>query len=209
MLGMQTVRPGATLATMQDVWDYYRADLHGVDVQIRKHVDSDVPLINQVALYILTSGGKRIRPLLLVVSARLMGYDDAMDDMLSLAGVVEYIHAATLLHDDVLDVFDGRDRFGEAPPYIGDYLRRDFRCEFTIIDAVCKERLIDGVSYPLCLELDYPSVPFPYPCWGHLRRFFSGYSKYLWGTDSLATKRILTLFLFCRVEVEGQLPCHL
>lgn len=130
MLGMQTVRPGAALATMQDVWDYYRADLHGVDVRIQKHVDSDVLLINQVALYILTSGGKRIRPLLLLISGRLTGYDDSLDDALTLAGVVEYIHAATLLHDDVLD--DAALRRGKDPAHalwgnrvtilVGDYL---------------------------------------------------------------------------------------
>ena len=88
---------------MQDVWDFYRTDLRDVDLSIEKHVDSGVPLINQVALYILTSGGKRIRPLLLMISARLSGFDGPADQAVTLASAVEYIHAATLLHDDVLD----------------------------------------------------------------------------------------------------------
>jgi octaprenyl-diphosphate synthase len=127
---MQIGRPGTALITMQDVWDYYRADLQGVDLQIQKHVDSDVPLINQVALYILTSGGKRIRPLLLMISARLSGYDAPGDQAVMLASAVEYIHAATLLHDDVLD--EAALRRGKNPAHalwgnratilVGDYL---------------------------------------------------------------------------------------
>lgn len=127
---MQTGRPGAALGTMQDVWEYYRADLNGVDLQIEKHVDSDVPLINQVALYILTSGGKRIRPLLLMIASRL-GRDEApVEHAVTLASAVEYIHAATLLHDDVLD--EAALRRGKDPAHalwgnratilVGDYL---------------------------------------------------------------------------------------
>jgi octaprenyl-diphosphate synthase len=115
---------------MQDVWDFYRADLHGVESHIQKYVDSGVPLINQVALYILTSGGKRIRPLLMLISARLNGYDAPGDQAVTLASAIEYIHAATLLHDDVLD--DASLRRGKDPAHalwgnratilVGDYL---------------------------------------------------------------------------------------
>jgi octaprenyl-diphosphate synthase len=127
---MQADRPGVALATMQDVWDFYRADLQGVESHIQKHVDSGVPLINQVALYILTSGGKRIRPLLMMISARLNGYDAPGDQAVTLASAIEYIHAATLLHDDVLD--DASLRRGKDPAHalwgnratilVGDYL---------------------------------------------------------------------------------------
>ena len=127
---MQADRPGVALATMQDVWDFYRADLHGVESHIQKYVDSGVPLINQVALYILTSGGKRIRPLLMMISARLNGYDAPGDQAVTLASAIEYIHAATLLHDDVLD--DASLRRGKDPAHalwgnratilVGDYL---------------------------------------------------------------------------------------
>ncbi len=127
---MQADRPGVALATMQDVWDFYRADLQGVESHIQKHVDSGVPLINQVALYILTSGGKRIRPLLMMIAARLNGYDAPGDQAVTLASAIEYIHAATLLHDDVLD--DASLRRGKDPAHalwgnratilVGDYL---------------------------------------------------------------------------------------
>jgi len=115
---------------MQDVWDFYRTDLREVDLSIEKYVDSGVPLINQVALYILTSGGKRIRPLLLMISARVSGFDAPADQAVTLASAVEYIHAATLLHDDVLD--DATLRRGKDPAHavwgnratilVGDYL---------------------------------------------------------------------------------------
>ncbi|MFZ5861949.1 MAG: polyprenyl synthetase family protein [Nitrospirota bacterium] len=115
---------------MQDVWDFYRTDLREVDLSIEKYVDSGVPLINQVALYILTSGGKRIRPLLLMISARVSGFEGPSDQTVTLASAVEYIHAATLLHDDVLD--DATLRRGKDPAHavwgnratilVGDYL---------------------------------------------------------------------------------------
>lgn len=89
------------LHTMTDVWDAYKADLEGVEDQIRRHLDSSVTLVNSVAAHILSSGGKRIRPLLLLLSARLCG--NASADPQSLGSLVEFIHTATLLHDDVVD----------------------------------------------------------------------------------------------------------
>jgi octaprenyl-diphosphate synthase len=91
----------STIQTMADVWEAYREELQGVEDQVRKNLDSKVALVNTVAAHILSSGGKRIRPLLLLLSARLCGYADKAD--LLLASLVEYIHTATLLHDDVVD----------------------------------------------------------------------------------------------------------
>ena len=91
----------STLRTMADVWDAYRTELDGVDDHIRKNLDSSVTLVNTVAAHILSSGGKRIRPLLLLLSARLCG--DTSSDPQSLGSLVEFIHTATLLHDDVVD----------------------------------------------------------------------------------------------------------
>jgi octaprenyl-diphosphate synthase len=96
----------SSLQTMADVWDAYRGELDGVERQIQKNLDSSVALVNTVAAHILSSGGKRIRPLLLVLSSRLCGY--AGSDDLRLASLVEYIHTATLLHDDVVDDADLR-----------------------------------------------------------------------------------------------------
>jgi octaprenyl-diphosphate synthase len=95
-----------SIHTMTDVWDAYRGELEGVEDQIHKNLDSTVGLVNTVAGHILNSGGKRIRPLLLVLSARLCGYTG--QDVFALASLIEYIHTATLLHDDVVDDADLR-----------------------------------------------------------------------------------------------------
>lgn len=96
----------STVHTMADVWDAYREELDGVEDQVRKHLDSSVALVNTVAAHILSSGGKRVRPLLLLLCARLCGYRD--NDHHILGSLVEYIHTATLLHDDVVDDADLR-----------------------------------------------------------------------------------------------------
>jgi len=96
----------STLRTMTDVWATYRTELHSVDDHIRLNLDSSVTLVNTVAAHILSSGGKRIRPLLLLLSARLCG--DTSSDPHRLGSLVEFIHTATLLHDDVVDDADLR-----------------------------------------------------------------------------------------------------
>ncbi|HEV8540267.1 MAG TPA: polyprenyl synthetase family protein [Nitrospiraceae bacterium] len=103
---MKTGPATSALRTMADVWEAYRDDLEEVEDQVRKNLDSSVALVNTVAAHILSSGGKRIRPLLLLLSSRLCGY--AGKDDLILASLVEYIHTATLLHDDVVDDADLR-----------------------------------------------------------------------------------------------------
>jgi len=64
----------SSIQTMTDVWEAYRGELEGVEEQIHKNLNSSVTLVNTVAAHILNSGGKRIRPLLLLLSARLCGY---------------------------------------------------------------------------------------------------------------------------------------
>jgi len=76
-------------------------DLRRVELQFREDLTSKVPLIRKVGEYVLASGGKRIRPMLVLLSARLAGYQG--DAHIGLASVVEFIHTATLLHDDVVD----------------------------------------------------------------------------------------------------------
>ena len=95
-----------TLHTMADVWDVYREELDGVEEQVRKNLDSSVALVNTVAAHILSSGGKRIRPLFVLLSAHLCGY--AGRDHHVVGSLVEFIHTATLLHDDVVDDADLR-----------------------------------------------------------------------------------------------------
>lgn len=76
-------------------------DLARVDALIRARLDSDVALVRQVAQYIVASGGKRLRPALLLLSCGALGYRG--NARIALAAVVEFIHTATLLHDDVVD----------------------------------------------------------------------------------------------------------
>src|SRR2546422_872654 len=116
------------IASMSDVWECYRLELIAVEDQIRQNLDSKVALVNTVAAHILNSGGKRIRPLLLILCARLVGYT-GRDDVI-LASLIEYIHTATLLHDDVVDHAEfrrGRRTAGglwgnQVAILVGDYL---------------------------------------------------------------------------------------
>ena len=77
------------------------ADMTRVDALIRTRLASDVALIHQIAEYIIGAGGKRLRPMLHVLAARAAGYHG--DESITLAAVIEFIHTATLLHDDVVD----------------------------------------------------------------------------------------------------------
>lgn len=91
---------------MEEVFEAYREDLEEIEAHIRRNLDSEAPLINEIAAHILNGGGKRIRPLLLSLCARLTGYIPKED--LVLGSLIEFIHTATLLHDDVLDEADLR-----------------------------------------------------------------------------------------------------
>jgi len=83
-----------------------RTDMAAVDALIRRRLASDVMLINQVAEYIIGAGGKRLRPMLLLLAAGSLGHGGP--DAHQLAAVIEFIHTATLLHDDVVDESDLR-----------------------------------------------------------------------------------------------------
>lgn len=76
-------------------------DMREVDLVIAHRLDSGVPLIGQVSRYIIAAGGKRLRPALLLLTSGAMGFQGAQ--RFNLAAVVEFIHTATLLHDDVVD----------------------------------------------------------------------------------------------------------
>ncbi|HYC43046.1 MAG TPA: octaprenyl diphosphate synthase [Noviherbaspirillum sp.] len=77
------------------------ADMEAVNAVIRRQLYSEVPLVNQIAEYIISAGGKRIRPVLVLLVANAYGYKGTHHH--DLAAVVEFIHTATLLHDDVVD----------------------------------------------------------------------------------------------------------
>jgi octaprenyl-diphosphate synthase len=81
--------------------DFIAADMRAVDEVIRARLRSDVALISQVAEYIVGGGGKRLRPMLVLLSAGAFGYRGSHHHVL--AAIIEFIHTATLLHDDVVD----------------------------------------------------------------------------------------------------------
>jgi octaprenyl-diphosphate synthase len=93
------------------IQDLARRDMAAVDALIRRRLASDVVLINQVAEYIVGAGGKRLRPMLLLLATGALGGRGGTgigEDAHQLAAVVEFIHTATLLHDDVVDESDLR-----------------------------------------------------------------------------------------------------
>lgn len=92
--------------SLAQIYSPIDADMKAVDTVIRKRLHSDVVLIRQVAEYIIQSGGKRLRPALALFSAGAFGYEGT--DHHELAAVIEFIHTATLLHDDVVDESDLR-----------------------------------------------------------------------------------------------------
>jgi octaprenyl-diphosphate synthase len=86
---------------IQDVFQHYSADLNRVEECMEKHLRSDIRLIPEIIHHILGSGGKRFRPLLLLAASELCGYRGEKRHSMSV--VIEFVHTATLLHDDVID----------------------------------------------------------------------------------------------------------
>ncbi|NGP54256.1 octaprenyl diphosphate synthase [Thioalkalivibrio sp. XN8] len=114
--------------SIEDVRTPVAADLEALDRCIVASLRSDVALVDQVARYIVAGGGKRLRPLLVLLAARACGYQG--EHHVEASAIVEFIHTATLLHDDVVDSSElrrGRDTanavFGnEASVLVGDFL---------------------------------------------------------------------------------------
>ena len=87
--------------SFDDVMLHCKSDMQAVDQVVHQRLQSDVVLVNQLSHYIVNSGGKRLRPLLAVLSAKAFNYQGDMHYLL--AAIIEFIHTATLLHDDVVD----------------------------------------------------------------------------------------------------------
>ncbi len=87
--------------TFDAVSNLARDDMDSVDRLISASLESDVALVSQVSRYIVASGGKRLRPLIVLLAARAFGYDG--EQHVRAAAIIEFIHTATLLHDDVVD----------------------------------------------------------------------------------------------------------
>jgi octaprenyl-diphosphate synthase len=92
---------GRSVADLKEIVQLVEDDLARVEVLFQEHLRSDVGLVGEIGRYILEGGGKRIRPALLLLACRLCGYRG--ERAVVLASVVEFIHTATLLHDDIID----------------------------------------------------------------------------------------------------------
>jgi len=130
---------------IEAVYEMVSKDLEAVEKELARNIQSEVSLIPTLGKHILNSGGKRFRPLILILSARFCGY--LGNDHISLAGILEFIHTATLLHDDVVD--DAKVRRGnqsahtiwgnQASILIGDFF---FAQSFSLISQTRNWRLL-------------------------------------------------------------------
>ncbi|MDP0383138.1 octaprenyl diphosphate synthase [Glaesserella parasuis] len=117
-----------TQLSLEQILTLVKADMQAVDQAILAQINSEVVLINQLGHYIISGGGKRIRPLIAVLAANAVGYKG--QEHITCAAFVEFIHTATLLHDDVVDESDMRRgcetanaRFGNAASVlVGDFI---------------------------------------------------------------------------------------
>jgi octaprenyl-diphosphate synthase len=152
-----------TVPRLSDIFDPIRDDLSRVDAEFARHVESNVDLIPRIGKYIQSSGGKRIRPAVLLTAARVCGYTG--DRAVLYAAVVEFIHTATLVHDDIVD--DSTLRRGRLAVHsqwgndvsvlVGDYLYIKSMAlaleydELEIIRLLCDVtlRMIEGELYQL------------------------------------------------------------
>ncbi|MCK6411427.1 MAG: octaprenyl diphosphate synthase [Azonexus sp.] len=139
--------------TLEQLYALIGQDMKAVDAVIRERLHSDVVLVRQVAEYIINSGGKRMRPALLLLVAGALAYRGTRHH--ELAAVVEFIHTATLLHDDVVDesaLRRGRDTanaaFGNAASVlVGDFLySRAFQMMVAVDDMRVMRVLSDATN---------------------------------------------------------------
>jgi octaprenyl-diphosphate synthase len=134
---------------IQDIRALVRSESLAVDKLILERLSSDVALIDELGRYIINSGGKRLRPLLVLLAARACGYRG--HDHIELAAVIEFIHTATLLHDDVVDASDLRRGNqtanaiwgNEAAVLVGDFL---YSRSFEMMVSVGSMRVMEILS---------------------------------------------------------------
>jgi octaprenyl-diphosphate synthase len=144
---------GVLNVTLEQLYALIGPDMKSVDSVIRQRLHSDVVLVSQVAEYIVGSGGKRMRPALVLLAAGALGYEGKHHH--ELAAVIEFIHTATLLHDDVVDesaLRRGRNTanaiFGNAASVlVGDFLySRAFQMMVEVDDIRVMRVLSDATN---------------------------------------------------------------
>jgi octaprenyl-diphosphate synthase len=159
-----TAQKPAVSADLAQIFGPIRGDLEAVEHEFVRHIQSRVALIPEMGRYIQKSGGKRVRPAVLLMAARLSGYQGG-DRAVLYASVVEFIHTATLVHDDIIDGADLRrgrlavhSRWGnDITVLLGDYLYiKSMAMALTqdsleIIRLLCDVtlRMIEGELYQL------------------------------------------------------------
>ena len=115
---------------IEDIRSLLKKDWKEMNQEIQIQLDTDVGLINSISHYIINSGGKRLRPLMVLLASRACGIDQQNRSRILAAAMIEFIHTATLLHDDVVDASDTRRgiktahrNFGnESTILVGDFL---------------------------------------------------------------------------------------
>lgn len=150
---MQVAEKTAVPPCFDDVAALAADDMQAVDRLVAVSLKSDVALVSQVSEYIVLSGGKRLRPLIVLLAARALGYEG--EQHVRAATIIEFIHTATLLHDDVVDSSDrrrGMDSantvFGnQASVLVGDFLySRSFQMMVDINDMRVMQILADATN---------------------------------------------------------------
>jgi octaprenyl-diphosphate synthase len=150
---MHALENSEKFPTFDDVVALSRDDMLAVDKLISTSLQSDVALVSQVSEYIVMSGGKRLRPVIVLLAARAFGYTG--EQHIRAAAIVEFIHTATLLHDDVVDSSSrrrGQDSantvFGnQASVLVGDFLySRAFQMMVTIDSMRIMQILADATN---------------------------------------------------------------
>jgi octaprenyl-diphosphate synthase len=139
---------------IQLLLDSIKPDLAQVETEILSHLNTEIPLLNEVGQYILNSGGKRLRPAVAIFAARLFQGSDSR--VHKAAAALEYLHTATLLHDDVVDQADTRRArkaarilWGNpASVLVGDYL---LATAFRSLTLLGEMRVLDVISHATTL----------------------------------------------------------
>jgi len=146
---MQLVQSDSNSFDLEAIRGQLGDDWPAVNREIGRQLHSDVALVNSVSQYIINSGGKRLRPLLVLLAARACGYRG--DQHITAAAIIEFIHTATLLHDDVVDASDLRrgqntanSVFGnEASVLVGDFL---YSRSFQLMVEIGQMRVMDVLA---------------------------------------------------------------
>ena len=150
---MQVAEFNQPTVDFDDVAALASDDMDAVNRLISSSLESDVALVSQVSEYIVMSGGKRLRPLIVLLAAKALGYEG--DQHVRAAAIIEFIHTATLLHDDVVDSSDRRRGqesantvFGnQASVLVGDFLySRSFQMMVDIGDMRVMQILADATN---------------------------------------------------------------